>query len=126
MATMHLKNKYEVSFRELINETEKKKGIPKEITVEPMEAWGILNEIRSASSPSFDIKVLKEHDSFSLYSRLRRGDDHTADEANELIRMWHNGDFAVYFDNIPLRVVPAASKPKPVEEQPRKKWFSRK
>lgn len=124
MATMHIKNKYEVSFTELINETEKKKGIPKEITIEPMEAWGILNEIRSGSSQKFEIKILRDGDNFSLYNRLRRGGDHTADEANELLRMWHAGEFSIYFDGIPLRVVPAQTKPK--ETPPRKSWWKRK
>lgn len=108
MATMHIKNKYEVSLNELIDATKKKGGIPKHVDVSPQEAWDILREIAlfGKSSP-FVIGGQYQLASsvFEIKSRLlNKKEAIELEEAKELVSKWMRGEFTVYFNDLPIHV----------------------
>ena len=118
MATLQIKNKYEVSFIKLIKESKEDGGIPDRIQINGREAWEILNEIRAVGSGAFVIEPTDEYDpQFLLKSSKERIDQ---DVAEDLVTRWWRKQFSVIFknkaDKIPVEVVPekrpGATKPK--------------
>lgn len=107
MATMRLKNKYEVTFIKMIKETKKDKGIPDEIAIDGHEAWDILNEIRALKRDCYVIVPTEEYDP---RFELKSTDKLERDEAQPIVTKWYQGMFEIYFkfegDEIPLVVEP--------------------
>lgn len=107
MATMRLKNKYEVSFIKMIKEAKKDKGIPDEIAINGHEAWDVLNEIRALKHDCYIVGSTSEYDPrFELKDsgKLERKD------AQALVTKWYQGKFDICFKyegaEIPLVVEP--------------------
>ncbi len=115
MATLKIKNKFEVSFRKLIKESATDGGIPDVIEVNGREGWEILNEIRLVGSGGFEIELTGHYDpNFLLKSTKERLDKETA---TDLVTRWWKGEFKVVFkhqkDKIPVNVVNESPSPKP-------------
>lgn len=110
---MHIHNKFEVTLKELVAETKKKGGKPKSLTVDPKEAWGILNEMRAAGrgNGSFEL-TFAGIDRIVPYQTIYRGaGEFTAEEANDLIKQWIRGEYGVLYDGIPINVKVPPKKP---------------
>lgn len=131
MATMHIKNKYEVSLKELIQQTRQKGGVPERIDISPQEAWDILREIhRFGRNSPFSIGSKHGHTTstqFELSSRLVNNSNPIArEEATQLIKQWMQGEFEIFFNDIPLTVKREAKAPAPTESsQSTKPWYQR-
>lgn len=121
MATLQIKNKYEVSFRKLIRESGTDGGIPDVIQVSGKEAWDILNEIRECGQRGFVVKVTGKYDpNFMLKSTKEKLDKETA---QDLVNRWWKKEYEILFkhikDKIPVVVIntkpPAPPKELPAE-----------
>ena len=117
MATLLIKNKYEVSFRKLVRESRTDGGIPDVIHVNGKEAWDILNEIRAVGLQGFEIEAGDEYDpKFILKASKEKIEK---DAATDIVKRWWLKDFGVLFldgDNkIPIHVI---HQPKPKPEGP--------
>ena len=117
MATLRIKNKYEVSLLKLLKETGEDGGIPENFEVSGKEAWDILNEIRAVKQTRFVIEPTTEYDpQFILKSSTDKLDPQTA---QELVTRWYSGEFKVILRkekfSVPLKVIPNATPKKEVE-----------
>ena len=110
MATLQIKNKYEVSLANFIEITAK-------------EAWEILNEIRAVPNTLFVIEATPHYDPQFL---LKSSDEKIEMiVAEDLVTRWYKGDFSVFIkvvtsmkagsDKIPLRVKKKKAEPKPAK-----------
>lgn len=110
MSLMHIKNKYEVAFRQMIKECSDKHAIPDFIEISPKEAWEILLEMQHTGSrdTSFKVEDLRSTNNFlqtdfhfTIFGRS------TVDEktARELITEWIKGNMGVSFRQVPLKVI---------------------
>ena len=131
MASLQIKNKYEVALAKLIRETKKDGGIPDFIEVSAKEAWEILNEIRAVSKTGFVIEAMPHYDPrFLLNSSNEKLE---LEVAEDLVTRWFKGDFSVYFtkeiektnkmmDKIPIRIKRKKVTPQPeVLDKPEEK-----
>jgi hypothetical protein len=129
MATMHIKNKFEVSFKELISATKQKGGVPDHIDVSPQEAWDILREIhRFGRNSPFSISSCCGHQTskqFEVASRLvNKSEPIEREEALNLINSWIRGEYQVHLNDIPIDVKPDRKAPAPTESSTStKKWY---
>ena len=120
MATMHIHNKYEVTFDELVEKTKEKGGRPKEISVDPDEGWQIMIEMGERGSANSRFKlVFPDHKKLQPYQAIfQRGDPMPRSVANELLQQWWKKEWWVEFENIPLKIVPKKKpdvpNPKPI------------
>lgn len=96
MATMHVKNKYALTFSKMIRETENEKGVCDNITVSPNEAWGILNEMVNCMADWQMIPI------DPLQNRIGPFD---IKEAEKIILEWLKGDYSVRYCGLPVLVV---------------------
>ena len=108
MATLQIKNKYEVTFNKLIKESRADNGIPDYIEVNGREAWDILNEIGRVGSDAWVINPTDEYDP-KFVINANKGSVIPFDTAEELVTKWWKKEFAVIFkiqkDDIPIIVV---------------------
>jgi len=122
MAVMKIKNKYEVSFRELVEATEKKGGLPKEIVVTVQEAKEIIDEMGASSGgkPDTSFHVTFPNNDGQPYD-FRMGKmlwEGNLDDARmfEVLNAWYKKEFVVKYDNIPVRIEPQKKTPPPPTE----------
>lgn len=131
MATMHIKNKFEVSFKELITATKQKGGVPDHIDVTPQEAWDILREIhRFGRKSPFSISGYCGHQTskqFEVAARLvNKTEPIERAEALNLINSWMRGEYQVHLNGIPIDVKPEQKAPAPTESSiSTKPWYKR-
>lgn len=108
---MRIKNKFAVSFAKMVKETEALGGICKEITIDPTEAWEILNEIRTMPKDGSPFRVSNtakttELTQLQAKSLVYNGAQPISkDDAKEIITSMMAGHLQITFNDIPLRVV---------------------
>lgn len=111
MVTMYLKNKYEVSLRELVRVATEKGGIPAKITVDLKEAMGIIQELNLTDEHCHTVRK----NGFNIVIPTTSGDSSTNNVCSfetfrglgmgELISRWEEDKLSVTFDGIPLKIV---------------------
>lgn len=120
MVTMHIKNKYEVSFKELIEQSEKKGGIPKHFMIDQYEAWDILNEMRLAGTASkCKYKVRHKDGAHHIYPQseiFNSADDIDIKKANAIVKRWMVEEFLIYYEDIPIKIKAVPNKKKELPE----------
>ena len=109
MATLQIKNKYEVTFNKLIKESGVDGGIPDYIEVSGREGWDILSEIGRLGSDSWIINPTDEYDP-KFVINANKGSTIPFETAEELVTKWWKKEFSVIFktqkkDEIPIIVV---------------------
>jgi len=108
MATLQIKNKYEVTFKKLISESRGAGGVPDLLQVNGKEAWDILNEMRLVGMHGFEVEATDEYDpNFMLRSSKDKLDKETA---TDLVTRWWKKEFKVNFlddhkRRIPIEVI---------------------
>lgn len=112
MALMKFKNKYDVAFKQMVLDAKKIDGIPKEIEVDPMEMWGVINEMRWSEIPDSRFSVLGGDEFTRRRTFWSAYEDMPKDEANKVIREIMREEYTVQYDDIPLRVIIPPKKPK--------------
>lgn len=120
MATLQIKNKYQVSFIKLIKETKAEGGVPDVIQVNGKEGWDILNEIRLVGNKGFEVEGGEEYDpQFILKSSEEPIEK---DKAQDLVTRWWKKEFKVFFKDVKERievVVVSSPAPKPTPPEPK-------
>ena len=108
MATLKLKNKYEVSFNKLVSAAKKSGGIPSTIDVSVKEARDILKEINEVHSSVFVVDVAQGAED----PRFMMKNLEDIEIVKQLLIHWWDGDFNVYFwygdmqnAKIPIKII---------------------
>ena len=108
MVTMYLKNKYEVSLRELVRVAAEKGGIPAKITVDLKEAMGIIQELNLTDEHCHIVR----RSGFNFVIHLTSSDSTVCSletfkslGMGKLISRWKEDKLSVTFDGIPLKIV---------------------
>lgn len=129
MAVMHIKNKYEVSLKELMRETKKSGGDPELIVIDQFEAWDILKEMRRVGKIRSEFEFTSDkHTAMYLEAAAiiwNGKQELNKDVATKLIVPWIRGDWFISIAGIPIRVqkkkTNAVAKPNGVP----KPWYKR-
>lgn len=129
MAIMRIRNKYELSFRELVSQTKNKGGLPKEIAVSVKEAKEIIDEMGASSGgkpdTSFRVSFPKDEYDFGLARLIWEG-SLSPDDMLTVLNAWYQGQFVVLFDDIPLKIEREKVKPPTTEQsaiEHEKQWW---
>lgn len=106
MATLTIKNKYQVTLGKLVKESKEQGAIPDVIDINGREAWDILNEIRLVGSGGFAVEPNGKFDpQFMLRNSKEPFDQQTAED---LVTRWWKKEFQMVFkyeeERIPLVV----------------------
>jgi hypothetical protein len=129
MATMHIKNKYEVSLKELIKKTKEKGGVPARIEVTPQEAWDILREIQAFGKGSpfvIGAEYQLAESIFEIKSRLFNNKSTIGrEEALQLINRWVQGQYYIYIEDLQIVVKPEAINTAPKHTSRFSKWLTK-
>jgi hypothetical protein len=115
---MKIKNKYEVSFAKLVEQTKKEGGLPKEIVISIKEAQEIIDEMGASSGgkpdTSFQVSFPTDQYNFRV-SRLIWEGELTPDQVLEVLNAWYKNEFVITFDKIPVRIERKRTPPPPTE-----------
>jgi len=120
MATLKVKNRYEIAFIKMIKDSNELGGIPDFIEINGREAWELLNEIRAVKSDKIVVNAGTEYDPQFILKGSTDKIEHKV--AEDLVTRWFKDEFGVSFihedEEIPI-IVKAELKrrEKPVDEQ---------
>ena len=110
VATMYIHNKYGLSFKELVEDTKRRGGVPKEIVVTVQEARDIIDEMGRLTDTrrdtAFRVVFPKEEGQprdFVL-SRMLTESDLSEEQVVKVLNAWYTKEFAVLFNDIPVRI----------------------
>jgi hypothetical protein len=97
---MKIKNKYELSFHELVTATKERGGVPDQMVVSIYEAMGIIKEIGRSDETSFVINFKGPYE-IRKRNMILQG-TLSSDDFKSLLNEWYKGEFLVAFDGIPV------------------------
>lgn len=120
---IHLRNRYELSLREAVERAKADGGDISHISIAPLEAAGILREIKHNGALAygrFQIKVNAKGPRAADPRFILAGKDEEFERRLvDLVRDWHAGHFEVTWDSVPLKVInPRSRAPGRPQQEP--------